>query len=241
VLDPDSLERLIPHDASKHDGVTHKATLALHLERYELAARYARPGRVLDLACGVGYGTRLVFDHGTQIREAIGVDLSDEAVRYAREHYAKPGIDYRCSDALVFTDRDGFDTVISLETIEHVRDPRALIERLVSHVRPGGVLIASVPTTPSADVNPHHLHDFTERSFRALVERPGLREVTCLRQVQPYSPWSTITRKETRMQHMRQNLIGYYARHPRAAIDRVVATLRFGFTNRYLTGVWRRD
>ena len=112
-----------------------------------------------------------------------------------------------------------------------------LFERLVGALRPGGVLVASVPTTPSVDVNPHHLHDFTERSFRAIV---ALREIDCLRQIQPYPLISVLRRTETRMTDMRHDLVGYYARHPRAAIRRLAATLRFGFTNRYLTVVWRR-
>ena len=47
------------------------------------------------------------------------------------------------------SDADGFDTVVSLETIEHVPDPAGFVSRLVALLRPGGVFIGSVPTTPS--------------------------------------------------------------------------------------------
>lgn len=235
----DSLERLVPELLSG-DELTGRATLALHLERYEFAARHARPGRLLDMACGVGYGTRLVADCAPGVREALGVDLSPSAVAYAREHYGREGVRFVAGDALSFEDPQGFETVVSLETIEHVPDPARLVGRLAQLVRPDGVLVASVPTTPSADVNPHHLHDFTERSYRAMFLRHGLGEVACLRQRQPYRVVAALRRQEARMQTMRPNLLRYYLGHPAAAARRLGATLRYGFENRYLTVAWAR-
>src|SRR5580700_1978735 len=98
-----SLERLIP-DELDEAGATGRATLALHIERYELAARHAR-GRVLDLACGVGYGTRLVADRAAAVTEAVGVDLANDAVAYASRRYARAGVRYEQCDALSFHDR----------------------------------------------------------------------------------------------------------------------------------------
>lgn len=234
----ESLERLVPDDLNKAE-TTGRETLELHLERYELAQRHAR-GRILDLACGVGYGTRYLADHGRDVTEAIGVDVAEDAIAYARERYARPGVRFELCDAHEFYDDHGFDTVVSLETIEHVREPEKLLVRLIAALRPGGVLITSVPTTPSVDVNPHHLHDFTERSFRAMVSRFGVREIDHLRQVQKYDLWSVLSRSETRMSSMREGLAGYYLRNPMAAGRRLAATVRYGFTNRYLTVAWQR-
>ena len=233
-----SLERLVPDELAASDITGHR-TLELHLARYELAARYAR-GRILDMACGVGYGTRLLADRGRDVVSATGVDLAGEAIAYARSRYARDGVTYEHCDAVQFADADGFDTVVSLETIEHVPEPAVLFARLVGLLRRRGILIASVPTTPSVDVNPHHLHDFTERSFRALGEQHGLREIDHRRQVQPYSIVGVLSRSEQRMETMRANLVRYYVNHPWAAVRRAVATARFGFSNRYLTLVWRK-
>ena len=63
----------------------------------------------------------------------------------------------------------------------------------------------------------------------------GLQEVDALRQAQPVSVLSVLRRNETRMGDLRSDLPGYYARHPGALLRRIGATLRYGFSNRYLT------
>jgi 2-polyprenyl-3-methyl-5-hydroxy-6-metoxy-1,4-benzoquinol methylase len=237
-VDASTLERLVPAELDGRD-VTGRQTLELHLERYRFAARCARPGRLLDLACGVGYGTRLVADEAAGVERALGVDLAPEAVAYARAHYGRDGVEFAASDGLTFRDPAGFDTIVSLETLEHVPAPARLVVHLAGMLRPGGVLVASAPTTPSTDVNLHHLHDFTERSFRRLFAGLGLTEETCFRQVQPYELFAAVARKEQRMADLRSHLLRYYLTHPWAALRRAVATLRFGFSNRYLTVAWR--
>ncbi len=239
-LDERSLERLVPERLTAGD-LTGQQTLALHLERYRFAARHARPGRLLDLACGVGYGTRLLADEARGLEQAWGVDLSPEAVAYARSHYGGRGVEFAAADALAFRDPAGFDTIVSLETVEHVPDPARLVSHLVSLLRPGGRLIASVPTTPSVDVNPHHCHDFSERSFRRLFAGHPLREQAYLRQEQRVSLGPILRRSEARLADVRPGLAAWYAAHPAALLRRIGATLRHGFANRYLTVVWQRD
>lgn len=233
-LAPDSLERLVPTELEEGD-VTGLDTLEIHIERYEFAALHARPGRLLDCACGVGYGTRLLADRCAGELEALGVDISESAVAYARERYAGRGVSFRAEDAMAFEDAGGFDTIVSLETVEHVPDPKALLAHLVALLRPGGVLVTSVPTTPSTDLNPHHLHDFTPRSFRRLLADLGLREIDSLVQVQRVRVGAILRREETRLADMRANLPAYYARHPGALLRRAWSTLRHGFANHYLT------
>jgi SAM-dependent methyltransferase len=239
-LAPDSLERLIPDQLEQDDATGHE-TLRLHLERYEFAARHARGGRALDMACGVGYGSRLLFDRATDSTTVIGVDISEAALDYARTHYGRKGLEYRCCDAMRFEDRDGFDLIVSLETIEHLPDPAAFARRLPSLLRPGGVLVASVPTTPSVDLNPHHTHDFSEASFRQLLAPLGLVEIDAFRQVQPVAIAAILMRRETRMADLRRNLALWYLQHPGALARRIGATLTHGFANHYLTLALRRD
>jgi ubiquinone/menaquinone biosynthesis C-methylase UbiE len=78
-INASTLEYLIPEYVHPND-VTGLETLSLHLERYEFAAKYLRPGRLLDIACGVGYGTRLLLDRSHVDITAVGVDISEEII-----------------------------------------------------------------------------------------------------------------------------------------------------------------
>lgn len=235
-----TLERLVPEYVESGDA-TGQATLSLHVARYAFAAEHVRAGRLLDMACGVGYGTRILTDGSQANVTALGVDISEAAIDYAKENYGNEKTRYQVADATEFTDPEGFDTIVSLETIEHLPQPDEFVERLVRLLQPGGVVIGSVPTTPSVDANPYHCNDFTERSFRRMFERHGLREVACLRQVQPFNPFPLLSRKERRTKDLRTSLPRYYLAHPKSMAARLLSTIRFGFSNRYLVGVWSSD
>ena len=238
-LDPDSLERLVPDRLDPEDPAA-RESLELHLARYAFAARMARPGRLLDCACGVGYGTRWLVDQNPALRPALGVDVSAEAVGHAVSRYADEGVRFVVADAMRFEDPEGFDTVVSLETLEHVEDPAGFFARLVHLLRPGGVLVASVPTTPSVDLNPHHRSDFTERSFAALGAGHGLRERKRFQQVQRLSLSAGWRGRRFRRAQLRHNLPAWYLAHPGALARRVGSTLRHGLANHYLTIAWER-
>jgi SAM-dependent methyltransferase len=237
-LDPDSLERLVPEQLASDVGLGAE-TLQLHLSRYAFAAEHARRGRILDIACGVGYGSRLLSDCLPAGTEVLGVDLSEAAITHARQQYRREGLDFAVADALRFSDERGFDTIVSLETIEHLPDPDAFIDRMMGLLKPGGAFIASVPTTPSVDANPHHLHDFTAARFRRMVAPYRFEEIASLPQVQAFTPGAVLRRDDSRTRNLRTNLPSYYVRHPSSLMKRLWTTLRHGFENHYLTIAWR--
>lgn len=234
----DSLERIVP-DAMETGAATGDETLRLHLERYAFASRHVPPGRVLDLACGVGYGSAMLAAAGS--RQVVGGDISIVALQHARAHYLQHGVGFVRGDGATWVRPGTIDGVVSLETLEHVPEPAVLFASLVALLRPGGVLVASVPVTPSVDANPHHLTDFTPRSFRRLGAKSGLEMFDSLEQVQPFSPLSVLARREARTRDMREGLLRYYAGHPGALARRLWSTCRFGFTNRHLTIAWRKN
>ena len=262
---PDTLERLIPEQVGDEDSAATES-LDLHFDRYEFAATQAGMGPLLDIACGVGYGTRLLAERRLDLRDLTGVDISRQAIGYAREHYAnvpdeedvsadsKPSqngssgigqIRFLEQDATTYGG-DGpqsmtYGTIVSLETIEHLPEPEAFFARLVGMLAPGGVLIGSVPVTMSVDLNPHHLHDFTERTFRRMGERNGLVEVASHTQIQRArirDLWGS--ERRFRRENLRQDLLAYYASHPGQFLKRVATTLRWGLANRYLTIAWKK-
>ena len=84
----------------------------------------AAPGRALDLACGVGYGARLIADRAAT-SEVLGVDLSPQAVDYARERYRGAAAALQAADALAFEDAGASTRSCRSRRVEHVADPAA--------------------------------------------------------------------------------------------------------------------
>jgi len=161
-MQTNSLEHIVP-DQIHETRATGQQALALHLDRYRFAATHSTAGRILDIACGVGYGTNLLFDSASGCQYALGLDMDQDSITYARNRYQKEGISFELCDAMSFTSTDPFDSIVTLETIEHLPDPKGFINHLTSLLLPGDMLIASVPTTPTIDANPYHIHDFTKK------------------------------------------------------------------------------
>jgi SAM-dependent methyltransferase len=158
-------ERILPEE-------TGPGVMAIHLKRYEFARPFCAGAHVLDAACGVGYGSAHL---ARSARRVVGVDLSPDAIAYARERYARPNVEFRVGDALAleFPDRT-FDVVCSFETIEHLSDQDRFLRQVVRVLRPGGVLIASTPQvaeTTRAPANPFHRIELSRVDFEALLDR----------------------------------------------------------------------
>lgn len=140
-----------------------------HVARYDFAAGMVS-GRVLDLACGVGYGASILADAGCEV---LAIDRSYEAIEYGRENYGRDGIEFRWADAAQFGAQDGqFDAAVCFETIEHIERPEGLL-RAMHDAAP--MLVASVP---NQDVFPHrnnrfHFRHYTRAQFQDLLERVG--------------------------------------------------------------------
>ncbi len=109
-------------DTSRQWVKTPRAARPDHVKRYELAARYAS-GRVLDAACGCGYGSKILLESAQLV---VGVDASAQAIHWAEEHFQGPCfIQGRIEDE-PWNGR--FETVVSLETIEHIPSPKEALQ-----------------------------------------------------------------------------------------------------------------
>ena len=116
-----------------------------HWHRYAFARAFARDRRVVDAACGEGYGSALLAQAGA--REVVGVDISAQAVEHARKRYAGIGnLRFEQGDctALVLPDAS-CDLVVSFETLEHVAAQEALMAGFARVLSADGVLMISSP------------------------------------------------------------------------------------------------
>lgn len=235
-----SMERIDP-ESLMADEATGSETLQLHLARYHYAGRFLLPGRVADLACGIGYGSYLLAtDYGKDIQELIAADIDEASIRCARERYAHPAIRFMRADAYSFNAGGPIQNVVSLETIEHLADPALFVKQVGQQLVKGGRFIASAPVTPSMDANPYHLQDFTVRSFKHLFADAGFREVDSFIQVQYFNPLPLLRRKEKRSTDLRRNMLRYYFDHPSKLMLRVRSIFKDGFANKYLVAVFEK-
>jgi 2-polyprenyl-3-methyl-5-hydroxy-6-metoxy-1,4-benzoquinol methylase len=235
-----SLERIIPDQMDDRDAFDMK-TLQLHIERYAFAISNGKPGDVLDIACGTGYGSfqLLQSEKYTQSR-VVAVDIDQTAIDYANKRYSNPAIHFVCADAMLYQDPGGYDTIISLETIEHLKDTGLFAKKLHSLLKKDGVLIVSAPVTPSTDGNPHHLSDFSVSRFKKLFESSGFIIESEFIQVQPFSLKSILHSDNQRLSKTRKNIVKYYFLHPRVFLARIRSLFTDGLNNRYMTLALRK-
>jgi SAM-dependent methyltransferase len=150
-------ERFVPGTAGE---IAHE-----HWHRYAFARRFAAGRRVLDAACGEGYGSALLA--GTAA-EVIGVDIADEAVAHARATYAgRSGLRFEQASAAALPLADAsVDLVVSFETLEHLprEDQPRMLAEFARVLTRDGLLLLSAPNpveySEARDYrNPFHLHE----------------------------------------------------------------------------------
>jgi SAM-dependent methyltransferase len=115
-----------------------------HWHRYHFAAKLIAGRKVLDVACGAGYGSALLARHATRV---VGADIAAEAIAHARERYAAvPNLEFCAADcaALPFPDAS-FNAVVSFETIEHIRAQESFLDEVRRVLDPEGLFIVSSP------------------------------------------------------------------------------------------------
>ena len=149
-----------------------------HRGRYAFAIQFIVQGaQVLDLACGVGYGSYMIANR-TPCERIVSVDSSKDAIAYASKYYNSPKIDYRLGDCLsIVLEPKGFDIVLCFETIEHITNERQLLEKFHQTLKPQGRLLCSTPNQRripfSSDTHPFHLRHYTPEEFMRLLEVSG--------------------------------------------------------------------
>jgi SAM-dependent methyltransferase len=160
-------ERFVPGIAGE---IAHE-----HWHRYAFARRYVAGKRVLDVACGEGYGSALLAGVAGRV---TGIDIDAGAVAHARQTYAAlANVRFTEGSAASLPLADAsVDAVVSFETIEHL--PRADQPRMLAEVArvlaADGVLVMSAPNPVEYSAarnyhNPFHQHEPDRAELAALL------------------------------------------------------------------------
>jgi SAM-dependent methyltransferase len=151
---------------------------------HSLIARYLAPSAAADasrpVALDIGCGTGAMLEElETQGFETVGCD-SHPASLQACHSLSLEVLSGTLPDDLPF-DRESFDVVILSDVLEHVEQDAASVASVTSLLKPGGILICTVPAHPwmwtSRDELHHHKRRYRRREFRRLFDLPELSEI----------------------------------------------------------------
>jgi SAM-dependent methyltransferase len=148
-----------------------------HVHRYAFAARFVAGRRVLDAACGEGYGSALLARTAADV---AGVDIDAATLAHAGQRYrdvANLAFHRASATALPFADAS-FGAIVSFETIEHLEaaDQPSMLAEFARVLAPGGLLILSAPNRVEYSdrrgyANPFHRHEHDRAELDALLAR----------------------------------------------------------------------
>jgi SAM-dependent methyltransferase len=143
-----------------------------HLAVYEWIGARVIGGRVIDMACGEGYGSEVL---SRAAAEVVGVDANPEAHEHARLRYRRQNLSFERGLVETHGEPGAFDAVVFLQTIEHVHDPGAVLKHFRALLAPGGVAYISTPNVltlapagAAKSDNPWHLKEYRAHEFRSL-------------------------------------------------------------------------
>ncbi len=146
-------ERIMP-------GAVSKSVLSEHYSRYYFALKYSLRGRVLNIASGCGYGSEVLK---TKNNEIYNGDISENLVAYGNNRYGSYDNQFLKVDAekMDFPEKF-FDTVVSFETFEHIKNYKQFVKGIARVVKKGGMVVVSTPnkliTSPHSQVPPNPFH-----------------------------------------------------------------------------------
>jgi 2-polyprenyl-3-methyl-5-hydroxy-6-metoxy-1,4-benzoquinol methylase len=145
--------------------------------------RQGNKGRLLDVGCGAGFFLKVAVEAGW---DGIGIDLSPDAVAFARDRLGLDVFLGRMQDSEL--PENTFDVVTLLETIEHLFDPMSVLRQAHRLLRPGGLITVTTPNLNSlafkilgldwSILSPkEHLYYFTESTIQQMLIRAGFDRV----------------------------------------------------------------
>lgn len=159
-------ERIVPEHADKQG----QGNIDIHDLMYREFLVAAENKLVLDIACGCGMGTKMLASRALRVH---GYDIDKETIEFAKQYYSGQNIKYDIGDIRQIPEVDGiFDTVVSVETFEHVEEVEKLISEVHRVLKPNGIWCFTTPNGeryPDHRVVKYHIKHYTENELHKLL------------------------------------------------------------------------
>lgn len=152
-------------------------------KKLEHIKTYHPNGNLMDLGCGLGYFLDGVVKDNSF--NALGVDVSDEAIEYVKNKF---GYDVKNENQLDSLPEHSFDVITQWHVLEHVHTLNERMQQLKRLLKPNGTMFIAVPNSDSWDAKhykqfwdgydvPRHLYHFNQKSFNTLMQKHGFKVV----------------------------------------------------------------
>ncbi|MCW8869528.1 MAG: class I SAM-dependent methyltransferase [Proteobacteria bacterium] len=145
-----------------------------HYHRYLMACDLVAGKKVLDAACGEGYGSQLLASYADKV---VGVDIDQNSINHAKQRYGgQANLKFMTADVLEVPIPDNsFDVVVSFETLEHLSQHQELLNEFKRLLKPDGILIISTPdkaeySDKTGFENEYHVKELYRDEFKELLE-----------------------------------------------------------------------
>ncbi|HEY9639417.1 MAG TPA: class I SAM-dependent methyltransferase [Coleofasciculaceae cyanobacterium] len=165
----------------------------------QLSGTHLTSGKFLDIGCGSGSTVRAAADMGW---DAIGIDIDPNLIELGK---AQHGVDLRCTPLLESGfDGNQFHFIRLRDVIEHLPNPYEALLEIKRLLAPGGFVLIATPNEDALPTQirlllghkrdqvatvppPHHVHGFTPKTLKRILERAGL-EIHRLGTTTPIDP-----------------------------------------------------
>jgi transketolase len=180
------------HNEVSYVARTYANVLEKFIEKYQVSIK-----SLLEVGCSNGFFLEKAMQMG--IDDVVGVEPSQDCLKYAKESI-RPRIINDSYKPELFKNKQ-FDLICSFQVLDHMQDPKKLLEFWATHLKPGGYVIIACHDVQSWSVklfgrhhpifDVEHIYLFSKKTLKMLLESVGLTvcEVRSLTNTYPLGYW----------------------------------------------------
>jgi ubiquinone/menaquinone biosynthesis C-methylase UbiE len=156
--------------------------------RYIEALRYTNNKVVLDIACGIGWGSYLIAKSGAL--KCVGADISEIAIQTANQNFVSNNLEFVLSEEnKIPLENDIFDIVVSFETFEHLQNVDTFCKEIKRVSKNNSICLISTPNRNlfnkhnfERPQNPYHFREYTHDEVKIIFQKHGFELIDYLGQ-----------------------------------------------------------